>query len=253
MTTLLETDKVSRRFGGIQAVDRVSLSVKDGEIFGLIGPNGAGKTTFVNLVTGFLAPTGGEVRYAGDDVTGMRADRLCRRGLGRTFQNLRLFPHRTLLENVIIGGYLSGTSGMLGGLFRLRSSRRDEIRLADAAWKALDVVGLAHRAEEEAAFLSTGEQRLAEVARALAAGPRLLFLDEPAAGLNETETAALSAALRTFPDKGITLLVIEHHLGLIMSVCDSVAVLSDGRLLASGRPTEVRSNPEVITAYVGEG
>jgi branched-chain amino acid transport system ATP-binding protein len=252
MSTLLQTTGLSRRFGGIQAVDQVDVTVGEGEIVGLIGPNGAGKTTFVNLVTGFLAPTGGAVRYEDSDITGLRADRLARKGIGRTFQNLRLFPHRTLLENVRIGAYLRGRSGIMSGLFRLPASRKDEDLLTDAAWDALDVVGLADRAHEEAAFLSTGEQRLAEVARALAGGPRLLFLDEPAAGLNETETASLTAALRTFPAKGITLLVIEHHLALIMAICDKVAVLNEGRLLAAGTPQEVRNNREVVTAYVGE-
>lgn len=252
MTALLQTQQLSRRFGGIHAVAEVTLSIRDGEIFGLIGPNGAGKTTFVNLVTGFLPPTEGLVRYENKDVTGMRTDRLCGRGVGRTFQNLRLFPNRTLLENVQVGGYLAGTSGMLSGLLRLRAARRDEARLRAAAWDALEIVGLGNRAEDRAALLSTGEQRLAEVARALAAGPRLLFLDEPAAGLNDTETARLSTALKSLPSKGITLVVIEHHLGLIMSVCDTVAVLCEGRLLASGAPTDVRRDPQVIAAYVGE-
>lgn len=251
-TNLLETTGLSRRFGGIHAVDGVDVTVGDREIVGLIGPNGAGKTTFVNLVTGFLAPTGGAVRYAGEDVTGLRADRLARKGIGRTFQNLRLFPRRTLLENVRIGAYLRGTSGMVSGLFRLPRSRTDEDVLTEAAWDALSVVGLAGRAHEEAAFLSTGEQRLAEVARALAGGPRLLFLDEPAAGLNETETANLTMALRALPGKGVTLLVIEHHLALIMAICDKVAVLADGRLLAAGTPNEVRNNPDVVRAYVGQ-
>jgi branched-chain amino acid transport system ATP-binding protein len=247
---LLRLDGLGRRFGGLRALRDVDLEVRDGEIMGLIGPNGAGKTTLVSVVSGQIAASEGTVRFGGEDVTGLSAHRRARAGIGRTFQNVRLFAEESVLDNVKTGAYLLGHSGVADAILRLPRQRRDEREIGEAALDALELVGLAHRALAPAAELSTGEQRLAELAKAAAMRPRLLFLDEPAAGLNPTEEARLSETITTLATR-MTLVVIEHHLDLVMSLCDRVAVLDFGRLICVGTPDEVRADPNVIAAYLG--
>jgi branched-chain amino acid transport system ATP-binding protein len=251
VSTLVRTHAVSRRFGGLQAVDDVDLEVLEGEVLGLIGPNGAGKTTFVNLLSGHLACSSGRVEFAGAEITHWPPHRRARAGLVRTFQQVRLFPQLSVRTNVEIGAFQRGVSGLLQAAVASRRARQDEHTLHDAATAALESLGLSGRAETPAGELSTGEQRLVGMARALAARPRLLVLDEPAAGLNESETVVLQAAIRSLPAQGITTVVVEHHMKLIMAVCDRIAVLTEGRLLAVGSPAEVRSDSRVIEAYLG--
>jgi branched-chain amino acid transport system ATP-binding protein len=250
MTAVLELDGVSKRFGGVEALRGVSLAVEDGEIFGLIGPNGAGKTTLVNVVSGQMRCDSGRVVYRGRDVSRAPAHRRARHGIGRTFQNVRLFPDQTVLENVKIGAYLRGSSGAVEAIFRLPRMWRDECMIHEEAFEALELAGLTARADALAISLSTGEQRLAELAKAVAMKPGLLFLDEPAAGLNPTEESNLTGTIRSLA-KHTTLVVIEHHLDLIMGLCDRIAVLNYGELIAVGIPAEVRASQAVIDAYFG--
>jgi branched-chain amino acid transport system ATP-binding protein len=250
MTAVLELDGVSKRFGGVDALREVSLTVEEGEIFGLIGPNGAGKTTLVNVVSGQMRSDLGRVVYRGRDLSRAPAHRRARQGIGRTFQNVRLFPDQTVLENVKIGAYLRGTSGAVEAILRLPRMWRDERVIREEAFEALELAGLTGRADALAISLSTGEQRLAELAKAVAMKPGLLFLDEPAAGLNPTEETNLAETIRSLA-KHATLVVIEHHLDLIMGLCDRIAVLNYGQLIAVGTPAEVRSSQAVIDAYLG--
>ncbi|UGS38224.1 ABC transporter ATP-binding protein [Capillimicrobium parvum] len=247
---LLRLEGLGRRFGGLRALRDIDLGVREGEIMGLIGPNGAGKTTLVSVVSGQIAASEGRVSFGGDDVTGLAAHRRARAGIGRTFQNVRLFAEETVLDNVKTGAYLLGRSGVIEAMLRLPRQRTDEREIGAAAIDALQLVGLADRALAPAGELSTGEQRLAELAKAAAMRPRLLFLDEPAAGLNPTEEARLAETIQTLSTR-MTLVVIEHHLDLVMSLCDRVAVLDFGRLICVGTPDEVRSDPGVIAAYLG--
>jgi branched-chain amino acid transport system ATP-binding protein len=247
---MLRLEGVGRRFGGLRALRDVDLGVREGEIMGLIGPNGAGKTTLVSDVSGQIAASEGRVRFGGEDVTGLPAHRRARAGIGRTFQNVRLFAEETVLDNVKTGAYLLGRSGAIEAMLRLPRQRADEREIGAAAIDALELVGLADRALAPASELSTGEQRLAELAKAAAMRPRLLFLDEPAAGLNPTEEARLAETIQTLATR-MTLVVIEHHLDLVMSLCDRVAVLDFGRLICVGTPDEVRADPAVIAAYLG--
>jgi branched-chain amino acid transport system ATP-binding protein len=252
MSALLALEGVSKRFGGVAALADVDLSVNAGEIFGLIGPNGAGKTTLVNVTAGQAPPTHGTIVFDGHDVSRAPAHARARLGIGRTFQNVRLFPDQTVHENVQIGAYLRGRSGAVEAMLRLPRVRRDERAIRAEASEALELVGLTARAHTLASRLSTGEQRLAELAKAAAMRPKLLFLDEPAAGLNPTEESKLADSIRTLA-KRATLVLIEHHLDLIMGLCDRIAVLHYGRLLAVGTPDEIRSNDAVVEAYLGGG
>ncbi|HEY8756997.1 MAG TPA: ABC transporter ATP-binding protein [Candidatus Limnocylindria bacterium] len=231
---LLETSGLTKRFGGVVAVNAVDLSVAEGEVFGLIGPNGAGKTTLINVISGQFRADGGTVRFAGADVTRLRPDQLARRGIARTFQAIRLFKGLTVLENVRLGGFVRG-----GSPVRARA--------------LLERMGLAARASALAGELAYGDQRRLEIARALAAEPRLLILDEPAAGMNPTESAALRVLLRSLGALGITVILIEHDVRLVMGACDRVAVLSFGRKIAQGTPAQVQGDPAVRDAYLGSG
>jgi branched-chain amino acid transport system ATP-binding protein len=248
---LLRTAGVAKTFGGLRAVDDVNLEVYRGEITGLIGPNGAGKTTLVNLICGELQPSSGKVYLSGVDITGLPPHHRARLGMVRTFQQVRLFPTQTVRMNVEVGAYQLCVSGMLQAARRARKVRQDEERMRAAADEALRITGLLHRGETLAQELSTGEQRLVGVARALAADPRVLILDEPAAGLNESETAQLQAVLEALRELSITVLVVEHNMRLIMSTCDRVNVVVDGALVASGHPDTVRRDERVIAAYLG--
>lgn len=246
MTALLELWHVAKSFGGVQAVDDVSFAVGSNELVGLIGPNGAGKTTIFNLISGAAAPSSGDIFHHGVRISGMRPNRIARRGIARTFQNVRLFRSLSVLDHVLVAQACRG-GGSLAQLLPtsvLPQSRRK-------AREFLDIVGLGKRHDQLARTLPYGEQRRLEIARALATSPDLILLDEPAAGLNETETAELRTLLEDLRSRGHTILLVEHDMKLVMLVCSRVLVLVFGRLIASGTPTEVRRNPEVIDAYLG--
>ncbi|HEY1013313.1 MAG TPA: ABC transporter ATP-binding protein [Herpetosiphonaceae bacterium] len=248
---MLETIGVTRRFGGLMAVDRVSFAIQKGEIFGLIGPNGAGKTTLFNLMTGLIPPTRGEVLFDGKPVSKLSPHRIAARGMARTFQNIRLFGNLSALDNVLIARHTHTRSGVLAGVLGLSMGRERAARRR--AYELLDLVGLADRAHQRATSFPYGDQRRIEIARALALNPSLLLLDEPAAGMNTAEKHELSAFIRRIRDEfKLTVLLIEHHVPLVMGLCDRIAVLHFGKLLALGEPEEVKNDPLVIEAYLGD-
>jgi branched-chain amino acid transport system ATP-binding protein len=248
---LLTAHAVGKRFGGLTALAEVSLAVRPGEIFGLIGPNGAGKTTLFNILTGLYLPDSGECAFAGRRLTGMKPHHIVECGIARTFQNIRLFANMTALENVMVGRHARTRAGVLGAVLRGRATRAEEAAIEARSRALLDYVGIGSRAGEAANCLSYGDQRRLEIARALATEPRLLALDEPAAGMNPTEREALKRLLGTIRRDGTTLLLIEHDVKLVMGLCDRVAVLDYGRKIAEGAPDAVRHDPAVIAAYLG--
>ena len=248
---LLETVALSRRFGGLLAVDAVDFQVESGAIHGLIGPNGAGKTTLLNLIAGALPVTRGRLRFRGADITRRDAARRAHDGIRRTFQNLKLFAEMTALGNASLGLHAGTRAGIFAALASTPGQRREEREIAQAALRALEFVGLAAHAEVVAAKLSYGHRRLLEIARAMVAQPALLLLDEPAAGLNQTEAVNLSGLIRRIRDQGTTIVLVEHHMDVVMAVCDTVTVLNYGRKLAQGTPEEIQRSPEVIEAYLG--
>ena len=248
----LQLRHVSRAFGGLLAVDDLSFEVRPGAIHGLVGPNGAGKTTVLNLASGVTAPSGGTLAYAGQSIGGRPMHLLARAGIGRTFQNLALFPDMTVLENVLAGLHLSARSSLLATLLRTPAMRREEAALREEAMRLLRFVGLAGEAGRPAASLPQGHQRLLEIARALAVHPSLLLLDEPAAGLNGSEVDRLIALIRDIRAAGITVLLIEHHMQLVMAVCEAITVLDFGRKICEGPPEVVRNDPQVLEAYIGK-
>jgi branched-chain amino acid transport system ATP-binding protein len=249
--SILRLDGVTRRFGGLVALDNVSLTVAANGITAIIGPNGAGKTTLFNIISGFMVPSAGRVSFAGEDVTGTRPDRIAKRGLIRTFQLVQLFESLTVLENVKVGRHLHTRGGLFAAIVPSRSARKEEHAVDVAARALIDRVGLSAQVATTAAVLPYGQKRLLEIARALAAEPKLLLLDEPAAGLNREETTQLSVLLRRIAASGIAVLLIEHDMSLVMNTADRIAVLDFGRLIAEGAPAEVRGNPDVIAAYLG--
>jgi branched-chain amino acid transport system ATP-binding protein len=250
-TKVLEVDSLTLRFGGLVALDDVSFHIDQGEILGLIGPNGAGKTTCFNAVTGVYRPTSGDIRFNGESITGKKRFEITKLGVARTFQNIRLFPTMTALENVLVGADAQHSTGMISALFRLPKHRREEREGHDRAMELLRFMGISHAADELAANLSYGDQRRLEIARAMATGPKLICLDEPAAGFNPAEKATLMQLIRKVRDQGYTVLLIEHDMRLVMGVTDRIVVLEFGRKIAEGTPAEIRDNPAVIAAYLG--
>jgi branched-chain amino acid transport system ATP-binding protein len=251
--SLLRLDGITRRFGGLVALDSISLEFAGQGLSAVIGPNGAGKTTLFNMISGFMPPSGGRVYFNGADITGQPPEAIARVGLIRTFQLVQLFEDLTVLENVKVGCHLHTRGGLLAALVPSPAARAEEAAVESEAWRLLAQTGLAAQAHSFAAALPYGQKRLLEITRALAARPKLLLLDEPAAGLNRQETDALAALLRDIVQTGTAILLIEHDMNLVMNVADEIAVLDFGRLIAKGKPDEIRRNPDVIAAYLGTG
>lgn len=249
---MLEVQQLTRRFGGLVAVNQVSFSVKEGEIFGLIGPNGAGKTTLFNLVTGLIPPTAGQMVFDGLPLGQQQPHQIAAKGIARTFQNIRLFKDLSAQDNILIAQHVHTRSGVFTGVLGLAPAPQEEREIREKAAELLALVGLQDRAQEKAQNLCYGDQRRLEIARALALAPKLLLLDEPAAGMNPNEKQSLSTFIRDLRDRfGLTVLLIEHHVPLVMGLCDRIAVLDFGQLIALGEPAQVKTDPAVIEAYLG--
>jgi branched-chain amino acid transport system ATP-binding protein len=249
---ILEADRLSVAFGGVRAVDDVCIAVESGQVFSIIGPNGSGKTTMFNLISGIYKPDHGSIRFAGETVTGLEPDRLARRGLSRTLQNLQIFSRMSVLENVMVGHHRHEATGILADLVHWPSVKRQNAATREVALAALARVGLVDEARRASDSLSYGALKRLEIARALASDPKLLLLDEPAAGCNPVETQEIDRVIRSLIRDGITVMLVEHDMRLVMNISDRVHVLARGRTLAEGTPEEVRANAAVIEAYLGD-
>jgi branched-chain amino acid transport system ATP-binding protein len=262
METILEVNDLTMDFGGLRALDHLNIDIRMGEIVALIGPNGAGKTTFFNCITGIYLPTVGDIiisspKSAGtqkrERINGLKPNQVTEKGMARTFQNIRLFPNMTVLENVMIGRHCRTRSGVAGAIFRSRAMVREEQSVVDDSYRILEKIGLARYVNEQAKNLPYGAQRRLEIARALATEPFLMLLDEPAAGMNPQETLELDELIQRIRDKeGVSILLIEHDMKLVMSLSDRIFVMDYGKKIAQGTPEEIRNNPVVIKAYLGE-
>lgn len=249
---LLSVREVSKNFGGVQAVDQVSFDVPRGAIKALIGPNGAGKTTLFNLVSGFLLPEHGSVLFGGEELRGLPPHRIASMGMTRTFQQIRLFPKMSVLETIMVGCHLHSRGEFLAGMMRLPFTRKEERRVREESLEILDLLGISSLADEEATSLPYGRQRVVELGRALACKPRILLLDEPAAGLNMSETAEMGKRIARIREMGITVLLVEHDMALVMDISDEIVVLSYGKKIAEDEPRGIQRNPEVIRVYLGD-
>lgn len=252
MEPLLVIDGVSMVFGGLRAVDNLNMDVRKGEIHSLIGPNGAGKTTAINVISGFYKPTQGIVLLDTKEIQGLPSSTIAHKGLARTFQNVRLFKALTVLENIQIGMYSRIHEGIIGTLFHTRHYHKVNKEVAVECLSLLDLIGLKDKAHYKVSNLSYGQQKVVEIARALAQKPKILLLDEPAAGLNDTETSELIKLVRGLQEKGITTLLIEHNMRFVMNLSDRITVLNFGKKIAEGTPDQIQSNEEVIQAYLGK-
>lgn len=250
---MLTLDQATIRFGGLTAVDHVSFTVEKGQIFGLIGPNGAGKTTLFNLISGVYKPTSGSISFQGKEISGLEPFRIAQAGIARTYQNINLFSNLTVLENVMIGRHIKSKSGLTAAILHTSAQKKEEKAIRETCMDLLKFMGLEQKADLMAKNLSYGEQRRLEIARAMASEPQLLLLDEPAAGMNSTEKVELTEMIRRIRDTGITILLVEHDMKLVMRVTDRIAVLNFGKMIALDTPEAVQNNPDVIAAYLGGG
>ncbi|MEI6213264.1 MAG: ABC transporter ATP-binding protein [Desulfuromonadales bacterium] len=249
---MLELHGITQVFGGVTALENVSFTIEKGDITGVIGPNGAGKTTLFNIITGIYCQTAGTVHLEGEDISGLPPEQLVRRAMVRTFQNIELFGGMTVCENVMVGMHTKSTSGLLACALKMPWSVSEEQRIREGALTWLEVTGISDLAEVTAANLPFGKGRLLEIARALAVEPRIILMDEPAAGLNSQETVALAQLIKRIRDMGITVVLVEHDMELVMDICDRIVVLNLGRKLAEGTPREIQENRDVIAAYLGD-
>jgi branched-chain amino acid transport system ATP-binding protein len=250
--TILDVRNLNKRFGGLQAVGDVSFFVPQGSIKALIGPNGAGKTTLFNLLSGILPPDSGTVRFMNADIQRLQPYQVAAMGISRTFQHIRLFPHMTALENVMIGRHMHSKAGFFAGMLNLPWTRKEEKTVRERSLDIMAFLGIADFADTEATSLAYGQQRILELGRALACEPKLLLLDEPAAGLNMRETAEMAKLISRIRDTGITVLLVEHDMSLVMNISDEIVVLSYGQKIADDKPLAIQKNPEVIKIYLGE-
>ena len=252
MSSRLRVDRVSKNFGGLNALKEVSFEVEKGEIRGLIGPNGAGKTTLFNILSGVLKPSSGRVVFEGEEITGRKPYEVAKLGLSRTFQNIRLFNEMNVVENVMAGQHCRTRTELLGAIFKGQGVDAEERSIREKALQILEVVGLTGKRDYPAGSLAYGEQRLLEIGRALATDPKMILLDEPSAGMNPQETASIMKLIRSFSLQSYTILLIEHDMKVLMGISDRVTVLNFGEKIAEGRPDEIQRNEQVIEAYLGQ-